>query len=106
MWIQGERSARRLVSGLIGLVFLMLVPIVAWGGVLRQVDPNGNPLPSAEQTRQQVERLLGQPIPARPPVRGSTDLPPVAPFDGPDVSVAFTLSELGVTVQALPADLA
>lgn len=95
-----------LLPGLILLSILLAVPIVAWSGPSHQVDPFGNPLPAAEQARQQLERLLGQPVPAQPPVRGNTDLRPAAPFEGPDVPVAHTLSEAGVTVQALPADLA
>lgn len=100
------KRLRRVLALATCLALGLAVPTAVWGGPLRAVDPFGKPLPSAEQSRREVERLLGQPVRVRPPVRGQGEVQPGPPYDGPDVPAAHTLAETGVLVEAVPADLA
>lgn len=69
-------------------------------------DPFGKPLPSREQQRAHLERLLGRAIHDRPPIQSDPVGAVTDPFAGADVPVAYTLSGSGVLASASPADLA
>jgi len=68
-------------------------------------DPFGRPMATRDQQRAQLERLLGRPIADHPPIQRGPAAVASAPFDGPDVPVAYTLSDTNSLVPPTQADL-
>lgn len=91
---------------IVSLCFLLVItlPVHAQSGT--GTDPYGKPLGSREQQRAQLEQLLGRAITDHLPIQRGQSAVAADPFDGPDVPVAFTLSEAGTLKQPTAADLA
>jgi Transglutaminase-like superfamily len=95
----------------IALLLALVLAFFAAPAVLAQhtraaSDPFGKPLPSHGEQRSRLERLLGRTITDYTPVQRGPIGSAQEPFGGPDVPVAYTLSDSGVLASASPADLA
>lgn len=97
------RSRQKFIVSLC-LLLVITLPVHAQSGT--GTDPYGKPLGSREQQRAQLEQLLGRAITDHLPIQRGQAAVAAEPFDGPDVPVAFTLSEAGTLKQPTAADLA
>lgn len=97
------RSRQKFIVSLF-LLLVITLPVHAQSGT--GTDPYGKPLGSREQQRAQLEQLLGRAITDHLPIQRGQAAVAADPFDGPDVPVAFTLSEAGTLKQPIAADLA
>ena len=90
---------------ILGLSFFA-APVVLAQHTRAASDPFGKPLPSHEESRSRLERLLGRTITDHTPIQRGPLGSAQEPYEGTDVPVAYTLSDSGVFAQATPADLA
>jgi transglutaminase-like putative cysteine protease len=104
------RSHRKVRLSLVLAVLLFLLLSTTLPAYAQQVgvatDPFGRPLAPRDQQRARLEQLLGRHIVDNLPIQRGPLAEAKDPFDGPDVSVAFTLSDAGTLAKVTPGDLA
>ncbi len=100
------QSQRKIAVLLILVLSFFAAPAVLAQHTRAATDPFGKPLPSHEESRSRLERLLGRTITDHTPIQRGPVGSAQEPFEGTDVPVAYTLSDSGVFAQATPADLA
>src|SRR5258707_3200572 len=100
------QSQRKIAVLLILVLSFFAAPAVLAQHTRAASDPFGKPLPSHEESRSRLERLLGRTITDHTPIQRGPLGSAQEPYEGTDVPVAYTLSDSGVFAQATPADLA
>jgi transglutaminase-like putative cysteine protease len=100
------QSQRKIAVLLILVLTFFAAPAVLAQHTRAASDPFGKPLPTHEEQRSRLERLLGRTITDYTPIQRGPVGSAQEPFGGTDVPVAYTLSDSGVLASASPADLA